>query len=611
MKLPYLSEVRSKTQKQIITFAGLNYGENHRDGELASCENLSSRRFPALSQRAGRSTVQSYSSATAIFAKGDKLLVVDGTSLLYDGVTVGTVKAGAKRFASINTKVVILPDKKIFDTADSSLTSMDASYVVMAGDATFSSGGEEAEYDFMTIPTGYFARVGYFDVYETTPNTTMTVYSSASVNRNTGKLTLSGSATKKASALKQGDIFQLDEFDKETQYAMVFAAYGDTETQYIEYYIYDVVESEYDDLRGFFRAGDAITISNSGLNDGTHVAKLVSATAIAFAKGTMNAGKTDPDHNMTLERIAPEFDVICEKDNRIWGAEGNTIYVSALGDPYNFNVFEGLSTDSYAVAVASEGTFTGCTSYGSGVLFFKEDCVHKVLGSYPAQYEIYTYRIPGVLAGSEQSIQVINEVLFYKGRNGVYRYTGGQPELITENFGLRRFSGGVSGTDGEDYYLSVKDEKGGWNLYVYDTLLGIWLREDSTQALSFVQLNGALLYLDGGSGKLMKLGQDDTEEGRVAWSAEFCKMDETTLGRKGYSKILLRADLDAGAWIRVEISQDDGLFRQIYTGHNEKAKTLVLPILPGRCDNFRIRLSGKGRCMVKSMVREFSVGSEY
>ena len=49
----------------------------------------------------------------------------------------------------------------------------------------------------------------------------------------------------------------------------------------------------------------------------------------------------------------------------------------------------------------------------------------------------------------------------------------------------------------------------------------------------------------------------------------------------------------------------------MFSTHNERAKTLQVPILPVRCDNFRIRLSGKGGCLVKSIIREFALGSEY
>ena len=68
--------------------------------------------------------------------------------------------------------------------------------------------------------------------------------------------------------------------------------------------------------------------------------------------------------------------------------------------------------------------------------------------------------------------------------------------------------------------------------------------------------------------------------------------------------------MEAGAWIKVEISADNAPFYQIYAGHNERAKTIQIPILPTRCDNFRIRLSGQGICIIKSLVREFSIGSE-
>ena len=106
-------------------------------------------------------------------------------------------------------------------------------------------------------------------------------------------------------------------------------------------------------------------------------------------------------------------------------------------------------------------------------------------------------------------------------------------------------------------------------------------------------------------------GQDYEEEGPISWSATLCQFDETVHGRKGYSRLYLRADLEAGAWLKAEISTDGGPFRQVYSGHDERAKTVQIPILPVRCDNFRVRLTGKGVCVIKSFVREFSVGSEY
>ena len=110
MNLPYMTAATGKNRKQIIAFAGLNYGQGAGDGELAESWGLSSARFPCLSQRDGRKTAGTYTSPTGLYARG-KLCVVDGTDFLYDGKVVGHVTAGEKQFATINTKIVIFPDK--------------------------------------------------------------------------------------------------------------------------------------------------------------------------------------------------------------------------------------------------------------------------------------------------------------------------------------------------------------------------------------------------------------------------------------------------------------------------------------------------------------------
>ena len=56
MNLPYMTAATGKNRKQIIAFAGLNYGQGAGDGELAESWGLSSARFPCLSQRDGRKT---------------------------------------------------------------------------------------------------------------------------------------------------------------------------------------------------------------------------------------------------------------------------------------------------------------------------------------------------------------------------------------------------------------------------------------------------------------------------------------------------------------------------------------------------------------------------
>ena len=616
MNLPYMTAATGKNRKQIIAFAGLNYGQGAGDGELAESWGLSSARFPCLSQRDGRKTAGTYTSPTGLYARG-KLCVVDGTDFLYDGKVVGHVTAGEKQFATINTKIVIFPDKVYYDTEAEKFGMLAAEYPGFPGDVTFTA-------NTLTVPEQSYidqAAENAETKGSVAADTSITAYTGASVNKTTGALTMSGGTAGTPDKLKAGDYIQYD-CDSSKEYMVVQSSAKQSDGTYqITYLLHTAALHKYPGFDELFKAGDAIEISGCttcAANNGSHslrslaqgttdLAAVPANLASVLYNNTEGGVRVLAINTLGVLYIVESGDTV----NSVEDLRGKTIYASALGDPTNFYVYDGVSTDSYAVAVGTEGEFTGCIAYSSTVLFWKENCLHKVLGSYPAQYEIYTYTVPGIQKGSEKSLAVINETLFYKGRNGVYAYSGGTPELLTENFGTRRFFDAVGGTDGERYYISMRTEKGDWELYVFDTLRAIWLREDATHALDWAYLDGTLYFLDGATGKLMTTGQDYSEEGLVNWSATLCQMDETSHGRKCYSKLYLRADLDAGAWLKVEISTDGKPFRQVFSTHNERAKTLQVPILPVRCDNFRIRLSGKGGCLVKSIIREFALGSEY
>lgn len=607
MRLPFMNSTGAKNKRQIIDFRGINYSPMGGEGELEESYNLSSEHYPWVSQRAGRKTEAVYLSPTGLYARG-KLCVVDGEDFRYGGEIVGKVERGEKHFATINTKIVIFPDKKFYDTHTGEFGSLEARYHCYAGDVSF------------TGTTLTVREKSYIDVadpeeerqsLDIPATATITVYTGVTHNKDTGALSFTGGAQKAVSELAKGNIIQYECESNEYQIVEGVSSGGDTYSVNVQ--LRQIVLHNYPNFDTAFSIGDAVDLSGcvtlSG-NNGSHIIRGISGRTLTFDRDAF--GQTGAESGaVRLERTVPNLTCICECDNRIWGAEGTTIYASALGDPKNFYVYDGLATDSYAVAVGTEGDFTACCAYSSTVLFWKENCLHKILGSYPAQYELYTYHVPGVQEGSEKSLCLINETIFYKGRDGIYAYSGGIPDNIGECFGPRRFSRAVGGSDGRRYYLSMLTGNGAWELYVFDTAKGIWLREDETHATDFAYLDGTLYYLDGRNGKVIRTGQDREEEGRIEWALTFCRFNETTLGRKGYSRLYLRVELEAGAWLKAEVSPDGAPFRQVYLTHNEHARTMQIPILPTRCDSFLVRLSGKGECKIKSMVREFAVGSEY
>lgn len=658
MYLPQLPIRKQRYQKQTVSFRGLNYGTGVTDGQLEDSRNLSAEQYPCMTQRKGRANEGDYSSATAAYYRGG-LFVVDGTDLYYNGGIIGTVSVGEKQFATINNKTVIYPDMLCYNAEEGKLVSLTAEHTTDAGGVeivnnnalAISLGNYSATVERSdnyggagTSESGYVADKRTLKVPEGTWPFDGQI-ESVSVNKQTGEITFGEkSRTPSSENIKAGMLFYDTALgiDGETSWAKVTKVWytmltpvgpGGTATGEKRYFGYDydvytVTGSEYASFNGFeelgFHVGDSIEISGMTTypdgngsyiirefgtyttGEGTELPTIIFDDDV-FAENGTEAGA------VTIRRKAPKLTVVCESNNRIWGAEGNTIYASALGDPLNFFVYDGVDTDSYAVAVASDGRFTGCCGYGQSVLFFKEDRMIKILGDYPSQYTLYEYQVPGVKDGSQRSLCNINENVFYHGREGVYRYSGGSPELISEAFGLHRYENAAAGTAGERYYISMHERGTGgrWGLWVYDTALGLWIQEDETEARCFTKDGEKLLYIDGVEQKLVCVNPDESDE-HISWSGTLCRMDETIHNRKCYSKLYLRGELLSDeAWMQAEISCDNGPFRRVYTSRDKGCRTLVIPILPTRCDSFRIRLSGEGPFIIRSLVREYSTGSEY
>ena len=142
-----------------------------------------------------------------------------------------------------------------------------------------------------------------------------------------------------------------------------------------------------------FRVGDAVTVTGCAAapeNARTVLVRSVEAGRLGFYDDTF-VEAVEPE-KVTLRREVPELELVCENNYRLWGTVGNTICASRYGDPFNFNVFDGLAGDSYRIDVASEGAFTGCIPYSGHICFFKEHTLHKLYGSKPGNFQLVTAR---------------------------------------------------------------------------------------------------------------------------------------------------------------------------------------------------------------------------
>lgn len=357
------------------------------------------------------------------------------------------------------------------------------------------------------------------------------------------------------------------------------------------------------------KTGDAVEISGCSIeeNNVTFVISDIKGDTLYAASDIFAEGTSDTD--VIIKRRVPQLDFVCEKDNRLYGVVNadKTIYVSALGDPTNMYVYEGVSTDSFAVAVGGEGDFTGCCKYGEGVILFKEDKLYKLVGSYPAEFALYSFDVDGLQKGAHKSMAIINEVLYYKGKNGIYAYTGGVPTLISSNLGEHVFVNAVAGTDGTSYYVSMTEGNRNY-LTSFDPHLGLWVLEDNARCIDFARTpKGLFCATDGGEVYLMNASSDASG---LEWEVQFVPTYETIAGKKVYSRLLLRCEIPRGSYVIIEVRSDGGEWREVgkILGMHNNVIPVRLPI--ARCDKFELRLRGKGEFTLLDILREYHVGSE-
>lgn len=380
-------------------------------------------------------------------------------------------------------------------------------------------------------------------------------------------------------------------------------------------YYPDAVWSDY------FKVGDGVTIAGCTIhpeNNQTAIIREIDGDRLYFYENIFvlneDAEYTETG-NLTVSRDVPDLLFACENENRLWGCTNNTIYASKLGDIFNWNVFDGLASDAWAVESGSAGKLTGCISYRGYPTFMKEEHVYKMYGTLPSNFEMMGSASLGLMDGSADSMAIAGETLFYLGRGGILAYTGGVPQSVSKDFGTMKFRNAVGGSDGLKYYVSMQGEDDVYWLYVYDTQTGLWHKEDRTHATHFASYQG-VLYMLNDKGEIWAMGEPEgvvtEEEPAFSWAAEFADFTEQEPNKKTIGRLQLRVELEPGAtaqvWIRYD--SEDGWIPAGDPLSADAKRSYTLPLVPRRCDHCRIKITGTGEARIYSLTREFYVGSE-
>ena len=577
-------------QREVIrTFRGYNHNRRIGSGEFYHMENLTSSAYPLLSPRQNRGFYTGGRAISGLIPK-DQLCYTDGTALVVgrQRVELG-LGPGEKDLVSMGAYVVILPDKKYVNTEDltdrgdiEARTQTQGAVSFTLCDAQGSpytvsqTGGEE--------PADVSAVEYWLDTQGAKAE--LKKYSAA-----TGAWASRGATYVKIPAQGIGRAFETGDG------VTISGLKGQTLI---------------DDA-----TGEAVTDPELEALEGSFVLQAKEEHSLVIP-GILSQGRT-LRNRLTVKRAMPDLDFCLESGNRLWGcryglgADGKTvneIYASKLGDFKNWSCFQGISTDSYRASCGTDGPFTGAAAHLGYPLFFKEGCLHKVYGSYPANFRIQTTLCQGVQKGSGRSLAIVGQTLFYKSRLGVCAYDGSEPVDIGRAFGEEAYSQGVGGAHGSKYYLSMADAQGVYHLFVYDVARGLWHREDNTQVKAFCSWGNDLYFLDGGDGRIKTvLGTGAREARPVSWMAQTGPLGVEDPDKKYISRVQLRLELELESVLRVFIdydSRDQWLLLCSLRGRG--LGSFDIPIQPRRCDHFRLRLEGEGPARVFSLSKTIAEG---
>lgn len=347
----------------------------------------------------------------------------------------------------------------------------------------------------------------------------------------------------------------------------------------------------------------------------------------------------------------------------------NWIGCSKTGDPYNFYD----AGDSWIGTVGEAGDFTGAAEVEGKPVFFKENCVFEVSGALPSSFRVTRRDTRGMEKGSSGAVCVSGGAAYYSSSDGPRVYGGSYSQRLTGAFGNTDIDASALAADGRFIYIAAKNvtaqsdgapdyagqddvgtgtaqtttdaeespsfwffrvvggalsslysrimaifrrELGGDNsaLFVYDTEKGAIYRleDDLFTCLSSVKSGGVVGY-DATRRRIVStvpLSETDKETSPVEWQLTTGDVYANMPDMKYISAARVRMRVAAGGYAELWLSCDRGQWERQAFCAKEGVFTYRVPIIPGRCDSFRLRLNGEGQARLVSIAYEITEGGQ-
>ena len=302
---------------------------------------------------------------------------------------------------------------------------------------------------------------------------------------------------------------------------------------------------------------------------------------------------------------------------------GQAIYISYFNDLSKWTVFNEEGQYSAEAAevheILDDGYFTAVINFRDYPIFFKRNSMYILYGEYTP---FSPSRIDNIGSGFPATVSICNGALYFLSHIGVMEYTGGVPQLISQNLNisgnpLNSFDEHTACADDRYYYIDD---------YIFDTYTRTWSKqeissqEDDPIYQKTYQLYpqcrfGGQIYVNeriwrtgGGESPTETLDMYRVSDAAPAgWSFTTKQFHEYEAGKKLVSRLAIGFENRSATEMKIEVSIDKRTFQTVYTWDGTADFAKEVPVILPYCDYFQIRVSGKGKMIIHYIKRFYRV----
>lgn len=617
----------------INRFFGVNKTGTAEDGEFTDCKNMSCDKFPYASTCAPKEVVKSgIQNPQNIMFCDDKLAYISGGDLYIKNGEVfenkGTVGTVTSVTEFSNTKTLFFPSNMVYDSETESLTAM-TSYL-LKNKGSYNQNNEYSEDTFSGDPDDYEGvymlwRSRSYSYWKVAP---IAIIGSAESNY----IFPSQLKDENGNPIKDGDKTKYGSITINVSGSCVSNVSGDKTPDNVNIRLFVHAWDENGNLLTPLRSGHVTTFAcfdfgepitftdgyasklliqigyfKRRLYDGSYFecdSDCLSARNKDFANSDFKLWISESTYPAPNSK--PHIDYACTDNNRVAGVSKNSFYASSLGDYTNWVDFVDADgnpkeTGAYAEELNTFGDFTGCFKYGGSVVLTKADRMYICYGNKPP-YRITEGSKTGCI--DSKSMAECDGYLYFLGRDGFYRFSGGTPVLISEKLN-KTFVSGVGIAYGKKYYCCAYDgEK--YGLYCYSAVYGMWHIEDDRQYVSFAVRENELYGLTAG-GEIIKFNSGDEA---VKWDFTTKQFDFDTNYTKNLAKVYCRLRLHGQAWVDIYIRSNKTEWHKFANCKADSENVIQAKCKVKKCDFIQLKFVGKGQCEIMDIYSDITVGTK-